>query len=160
MSTLGATPSAPPGGAEVEERARLVHATAAFARAYLRWVEATGCGGLSYPRLRALEELRCDGPTMMRDLAEKLALTPRNLTALVDSLEAEGLVDRRQHPTDRRATLVALTDAGAAFTDTTMAPLVETIGQLFDDLSPAARRRFADSVEALLDGLRERGQRA
>ena len=32
----------------------------------------------------------------------------------MDALEADGFVERRSHPTDRRATVVALTEQGAA----------------------------------------------
>jgi len=42
-----------------------------------------------------------------------LRVTPRNVTGLVDGLEADGLVARAAHPTDRRATLVSLTPRGA-----------------------------------------------
>jgi DNA-binding MarR family transcriptional regulator len=46
----------------------------------------------------------------MADLAEALEVTPRNITALVDALEAGGLVRRGGHASDRRVTLVELTD--------------------------------------------------
>jgi DNA-binding MarR family transcriptional regulator len=37
---------------------------------------------------------------------------PRSATAMVDALEATGLVERRPDPLDRRSVLVCLTDAG------------------------------------------------
>ena len=134
--------------------------TAALARAYLRWVESADCDGLSYPRLRTLEELHCRGPFMMRALADQLGVTARNMTAIVDALEEEGLVRRRPHPDDRRAILVELTPAGIAATERALEPRLRTIGELFGDLSPQERHRFLDTVEGLLDGLRRRGQRA
>jgi DNA-binding MarR family transcriptional regulator len=36
------------------------------------------------------------------------------VTNIVDRLQADGLVRRMPHPTDRRATLVEITDSGAA----------------------------------------------
>ena len=45
----------------------------------------------------------------MVDLADELGVTPRNVTALVDGLEAEGLVRRVAHPTDRRVTMIEMT---------------------------------------------------
>ena len=50
----------------------------------------------------------------MVDLAERLSVTKRNITTLVDGLENEGLAKRESHPTDRRSKLVALTDKGEA----------------------------------------------
>jgi DNA-binding MarR family transcriptional regulator len=143
-----------------ELRGRLVQETASLARGYLRWIDAAGCDGLSYPRLRALEELHCRGPFMMRALADQLGLTARNMTAVVDALESEGLAVRRSHPTDRRATVVELTAAGVEATEEAFEPRLQAVGELFDDVPPAEQRRFLATVETLLEGLRERGQRA
>ena len=68
----------------------------------------------SVPRLRLLYELHCNGPRKMADLADTLGVTPRNVTALVDGLEAEALVRRTPHPTDRRVTMVEITGGAAA----------------------------------------------
>jgi len=46
-------------------------------------------------------------------LADRLRIAPRSATEVVDQLEAKDLVRREPDPTDRRATLVVATDAGA-----------------------------------------------
>lgn len=48
----------------------------------------------------------------MNDLAEALGVTARNITTIVDGLEHEDLIARRQDPTDRRAILLELTPKG------------------------------------------------
>jgi DNA-binding MarR family transcriptional regulator len=48
------------------------------------------------------------------ELAEHLRVAPRSVTDVVDALEARGLVERRPDPTDRRATVLALTASGRA----------------------------------------------
>src|SRR5262245_35704261 len=68
--------------------------------------------GLTRARGALLFQLYRQGPTVQRVLSRALAVSPRNITGLVDGLEADGLVARAPHPTDRRATLVALTDVG------------------------------------------------
>jgi DNA-binding MarR family transcriptional regulator len=69
--------------------------------------------GASVARLRALRMLAiAEQPLRMRDLSEMLGVAARTATTIVDSLEREGLVERVRHPTDRRAFLLALTDAG------------------------------------------------
>jgi DNA-binding MarR family transcriptional regulator len=148
-----------PVAPEVEFRHRLVKETADFAHAYLRWMDINNCDGISYPRLRLLEQLHCVGPDMMRALGEDLGLTPRNMTALVDSMEEEGLVARRAHPTDRRAVLVELTDDGLRAADALLEPRIKEMAALFDDLSPAEQKRFVAILTTLLDGLRRRGVR-
>ena len=46
------------------------------------------------------------------ELAQHLHIAPRSATEVVDALEAKGLVARSPDPSDRRATLVSLTDRG------------------------------------------------
>src|SRR5262245_30896828 len=96
----------------VDPRRQLVELAAAFSSGYLRWLGATSSDGLNFLRRRVLELLHCQGPQMMRALADELGLTPRNMTALIDALEGERLVRRVAHPTDRRATLIELTPQG------------------------------------------------
>ena len=69
---------------------------------------------LTTARTHLLWELHRLGPSTQRALARTLNVTPRNVTGLVDALEANGFVDRRPHPTDRRATLVTLTELGTS----------------------------------------------
>jgi len=57
--------------------------------------------------------LHHSGPSNQQSLAAALSVSPRNVTGLVDALESGGFVDRRPHPSDRRATLVTLTERGA-----------------------------------------------
>ena len=48
----------------------------------------------------------------MSELSRRLMVTGGNITGITDMLEAEGLVARVDHPTDRRAYTVKLTPAG------------------------------------------------
>lgn len=53
-----------------------------------------------------------DHPPRMSAIAERLILSPGGTTKVIDRLESMGYVTRRPDPTDRRATVVDLTDAG------------------------------------------------
>ena len=53
-----------------------------------------------------------DGVLPMRVIGERLQVHPTSVTSAVDRLEKDDLVARRQHPTDRRAILVEISDAG------------------------------------------------
>ncbi len=99
---------------------RLVDEFAAFGPCYLKWVRSKlGDCGVSYARMRLLGTLHCKGPQIMSDISEDLGVTRRNVTALVDALEEEGLVRRMPHPTDRRATIIELTGLGMERTEST-----------------------------------------
>lgn len=74
--------------------------------------------GLTTARAEVLLVLHHHGrPMVQRELSQALHCTPRHVTALVDALQANGWVTRGPHPTDRRATLVALTDQGTTAAD-------------------------------------------
>src|ERR1700736_738463 len=51
-------------------------------------------------------------PQSQRELARRLHYDPSNITALADSLEARGLIERRTDASDRRFRLLALTPEG------------------------------------------------
>jgi DNA-binding MarR family transcriptional regulator len=69
--------------------------------------------GLSFARTRAVGRV-ADKPTSMGELAAMLGIDRPNATVLVDDLEAQGLVRRRPHATDRRAKMVEATRKGKA----------------------------------------------
>ena len=62
-------------------------------------------------RGKALFRLR-SGPMTLRELARAIGADAPYATLVVDKLEAQGLVERRPHPEDRRRKLVTLTPAG------------------------------------------------
>ena len=52
------------------------------------------------------------GSMPLKKASERLQVHPTSITNAVDRLEAAGLVSRSPHPTDGRATLIAVTDEG------------------------------------------------
>ena len=78
--------------------------------------EMSGCG-LSMARTKVLLRLRERGPVRQSVLAADFGLSPHSITDIVDGLERLGMAERRPDPTDRRAKLVAITDAGLAGLD-------------------------------------------
>lgn len=65
------------------------------------------------PRFDLLAQLeRHPAGLSMRELSKRLMVTGGNVTGITDQLEAEGLVVREAHPSDRRSFSVKLTPAG------------------------------------------------
>ncbi|MBJ3810081.1 MarR family transcriptional regulator [Streptomyces flavofungini] len=77
--------------------------------------------GLTAPQAVALRELT--GPLTLRELAERMCCEPSNATFVSDRLEEQGLVERRPHPSDRRAKQLVLTPDGSALRERLMALL-------------------------------------
>lgn len=138
-------------------------ATVSFVQAFEAWVRRASVAnaGESVPRLRLLNELHCNGPRKMADLAGTLGVTPRTVTTLVDALEAEQLVRRSSHPTDRRVTMVEIT-GGAATVERQFAAFQGAVADLFGGLSEADRRAFLEVLAVLESKIRrpERGPAA
>ena len=111
--------------------------------------EVSDALGISFGRARAVRRL-ARKPMSMGELAAALGIDPPNATAVVDDLEALGLVRRRPHPTDRRAKLVEATRKGkdmARRADAILAtppPALSALGA--DDLE--ALRRILERVSA------------
>ena len=119
------------------------------------WIEAVARReGLSGGRIRLLGALAADGPQIMSSLRDRLRVTGRNITQLVDGLEADGLVRRDAHPSDRRATVVALTPAGEETITAGLRRHLDRVGALFDRLEPARRADLLDTVRELTGHLR------
>jgi DNA-binding MarR family transcriptional regulator len=106
--------------------------------------------GLSRARATVLWNLHEHGPMTQRALAEAIGVTPRNVTGLVDALEADYFVARGRHPDDRRATLVSLTDKGSATMDGLRGEYDQGAVSLFEGVAAADLDGFAATVEHLL----------
>jgi len=138
---------------------QLAKAFAGLSPAYFKWVQIRFTQeGVSFARMRLLGALHKMGPQIMSGLSDDLGVTARNVTALVDGLEKEGLVRRRAHETDRRATVVELTDEGAEFgCRMASGKLIESIGELFRDLTPTEQRQLLHIAKKLQGLLAKRG---
>lgn len=90
--------------------------------------------------LRVLD--RAGGVQRPSALAERLDVSPRSVTSKVDAAERDGYVVRHPDPSDRRATLVELTDRGRAVL-ARMGDLRATgAGGLLEQLDPAEQREL------------------
>jgi DNA-binding MarR family transcriptional regulator len=102
--------SSEPQAAAERQLCGLVNGLASQISAHVR--ERAGKLGLTAAQATALRELT--GPMTMSELAERMSCEPSNATVVVDRLERQGLLDRRPHPTDRRAKQLILTPDGTA----------------------------------------------
>lgn len=113
----------------------LVEAFSGFGPEYVKWVRSRlRDSGITPARMRLLRALYSGGAQIMSSLSGELCVTRRNVTALVDALEEEGLVRRSAHPTDRRAIVVELTPEGAEKAEHTYGVYRQLVSELFESL--------------------------
>lgn len=109
--------------------------------------------GLTTARMHLLWVIHHAGPMTQQKLAAALAVTPRNVTGLVDALVESGLVTREPHPTDRRAVEVTLTAAGNRITSAAARDHASVAEDLLSAVPAADRAAFERGLAAVVDRL-------
>lgn len=93
---------------------------------------------------------RAEGGRLRRvDLVERVLLTPSGITRLLDGLEAAGLVERAECPSDRRAVYAVLTEAGRKRVEAAFLAHAAAVESLFEE-------RLDEEELATLSSLLER----
>ncbi len=115
--------------------------------------------GLSRPRAEVVWHVHAHGPQTQRALSQALGCTPRNVTGLLDALEAAGYVDRGPHPADRRATVVTLTRQGRAAAAGWQSDWHRWARRVFDGVPEPERAGFVGVLDRVLPRLRDAGLR-
>jgi DNA-binding MarR family transcriptional regulator len=124
---------------------RTTRAAEAALREHLRLAHGT-----TLPRFDVMAALhRAQGPLTMTELSRQLLVSNGNATAVVDRLEAEGLVRRAASPADRRAVQVALTPEGAARFMRLAADHEARVNGLFEALGPAEIAAIGEALKRL-----------
>ncbi|MCC3298952.1 MarR family winged helix-turn-helix transcriptional regulator [Arthrobacter caoxuetaonis] len=122
----------------------LMHA--AFRGLRGRWIQQLAPFELTPHQYRALNAMgrnADDGGMRLKDLADRLRIAPRSATEVVDQLEAKGLVERGPDPSDRRATLIALTPAGTRMREGVRRDRAREADEYFAALSSDDRSELA-----------------
>jgi DNA-binding MarR family transcriptional regulator len=138
--------------AEITVLDRLLEIGELFQKDMARAFEGTP---LTPARTRLLWELQHGGPSTQHALAERLEVSPRNITGLVDALEAGGYVTRSPHPSDRRATIVALAASARDMMREMQREHAELTEELLGVVEPADRAALERGVDAIAARLRE-----
>jgi DNA-binding MarR family transcriptional regulator len=103
--------------------------------------------GTTLPRFDLMSQLeRHPEGLKMNELSRLLMVTGGNVTAIVDQLEKEGLVERLDEPADRRAFRIRLTRAG----EKTFAEMAREHEEWVVDMLSGLSRREQDDLLRLL----------
>ncbi len=99
-----------------------------------------------YSVLTALDE----GPVRTQAaLAEAIGADKTRIIGTLDELQAAGLISRTPDPDDRRARLLSITDKGRRVRRAVKTDIHQAEDRLLAVLTPADRRAFLRSLEAL-----------
>jgi DNA-binding MarR family transcriptional regulator len=91
---------------------------------------------ITLPRFDLLAQLdRAPKGMTLGELSQRMMVSNGNVTGLVDRLAAQGLLERRPSPKDRRAQLVSLTAEGRRFFRSMARANGDWIAEMLSDLS-------------------------
>ncbi|HEY5820982.1 MAG TPA: MarR family transcriptional regulator [Propionibacteriaceae bacterium] len=114
---------------------------------------AFGAHGLETWEFDVLAALRRSGEPYQLSpgqLLRQTMVTSGTMTNRVDRLAARGLVDRANHPDDRRGVLVRLTAQGRTSVDAALANLLAAEHVLLSGVSPEDQQQLASALRRLL----------
>jgi len=114
--------------------------------------------GLTVNESQAVSYVSTRGPIGQGELAAAMSFTTSSTTALVDRLERRGIAERRNDPTDRRRSIIALSPRGEVELEEVRTWMAQAFSGLDEREVEAARtlllklasnlRGFTDSVLA------------
>jgi DNA-binding MarR family transcriptional regulator len=106
---------------------------------------------LSSHQVSVLDHLDTVEPTLVKDLAAHMGVTPSTMSLTLDRLEAGGYVRRRRDSKDSRKVGVLLTVAGERVRQASSVLDESLVESLFRQLSPADRERGVEALRLLAD---------
>jgi MarR family transcriptional regulator, 2-MHQ and catechol-resistance regulon repressor len=124
----------------------LWRATKAIENYAVQSIEGLGIGLTDFA---VLEALLHKGPLPINTLGQAVLLTSGSMTAAVDRLEKQELVERTNDPTDRRARLVNLTAKGSKLIKKAFDRHEADIDKLMASTSKAERKQLTSSLMKL-----------
>src|SRR5690606_15830545 len=98
--------------------------------------------GLSRARYNVLRLLyrAPNNRMLMGDFAEEMNVSPTNITKLMDTLVADGLVVRVTHEVDKRKTWAEITEAGKKLVETALPSVAQHVDGLWAGLDEEEKR--------------------
>ncbi len=107
-----------------------------------RFGERLASLGLTTRMWGLLNVLDAEEAVTQQQLGRAVGMDPSSMVAVLDELEGKGMVERRRHPTDRRAHALYLTEAGRDTLTRGRTLAREAQEELLAPLSPDERRQL------------------
>ena len=105
--------------------------------------------GGSYATFVVLDAISYESGLSQRDIAHRISIEGPALTRHLDHLEAEGLVERRRDPADRRIVRVYPTEAGTQLYDSLVPVVVHLESRLLAMLKPQELASFRQALATI-----------
>lgn len=97
----------------------------------------------------------------VKSIARNLRVSAAAASQAVERLVEAGLIDRKQDPSDRRAVMISLSNAGKKFLDSIRAESLELMGDIYDEITPTEEEMavFRKVLAKINNSLEQRWQK-
>jgi DNA-binding MarR family transcriptional regulator len=112
-------------------------------------------GLLTIAQIRVLMALKDEDELPAGQLAKRAELNPASVTAMLDHLEAEGIIERRRSTEDRRMCFVSLTPQGSELVERKRAYWQQRWQERFGDTRASDLAAAAKAMHAIAEMLDE-----
>jgi len=104
---------------------------------------------VSLTQISAMATLNRCGPMTPSELASSERVRPPSMTRVIAALEEEGMVSRRDHPTDGRQSIIQLSQAGAELLAAEASAKERWLDKRLAELSESERVTLARASEII-----------
>ena len=108
-----------------------------------------GAKEMSVPQYRTLGFVYRNEGASLSELADHVGLTLSTMSTLVDGLAAQGLVNRREDPEDRRRMTLKLTELGLNRHEAARESALVSLREMLRQLSPSDRATVTRAMQVL-----------
>ncbi|WP_195940077.1 MarR family winged helix-turn-helix transcriptional regulator [Romboutsia sp. 1001713B170131_170501_G6] len=91
--------------------------------------------GLTISQFGVLEALYNKGDLRIGEIMEKILTTSGNITVVIKNLEKDGFIKKIPDPSDRRSTIISITDKGVKVIEEILPEHIENINDIFSILT-------------------------
>ncbi len=112
--------------------------------------------GLNRTQAIVLTALHHHPGLQVQQLSDPAGVEPANVTRTIQSLERRGLLERRPHPTDGRASIFYLTDSGEKQARTLSDAVDEVSSEMLRGIEPENLRVLERTLDTLVSNLHGR----
>lgn len=116
--------------------------------------DGTCCQGLSYMQYQALAELKRVGTCTVQEVGTAVRFTKSGATRIIDRLERQGLLQRRQSPDDGRVCCVSITGRGKSVTSKITDNYAAYLEDVLEDLDVRSIDMIASALTFLIAAAR------
>ena len=117
---------------------------------YIRRLQQTEAHGVTPVQYAALNQVARTPGVDQRTLARSIGFDTSTIAAVIDRLEARGLMQRRSSPEDRRVRLLQLSEAGHTLLAAIGPDVLRAQERMLDPLTPAERGEFMRMLRAVV----------